>query len=85
MRPLIMGYVRLALPVVPRVMITIMRSAQMEACAEGVFMEDSVVVVTAEEEGVSSCVEPVSIVGLQSITNENAQTCCSAHGVERSI
>ncbi|KAH9308818.1 hypothetical protein KI387_036729, partial [Taxus chinensis] len=58
---LIMGYTRPVSPVVPRVMITIMRSTQMEVHAEGVFMEDSVVVVTMEEEGLSSHMEPISI------------------------
>ncbi|KAH9314430.1 hypothetical protein KI387_023057, partial [Taxus chinensis] len=79
MRPSLMGCARPALPVVLRVMIAVMRSAQMEALTEGVFEEDSVVMVTVEEEGMISHVELVSIVDLQSITNESARTCCSAH------
>ncbi|KAH9298132.1 hypothetical protein KI387_029814, partial [Taxus chinensis] len=51
----------------------------MVACAEGDFVEDSMVVVTTKEEGVSSPVEPVLIVGLQNIINGSAQTFCSAH------
>ncbi|KAH9291785.1 hypothetical protein KI387_043032, partial [Taxus chinensis] len=50
MRPLIMGCARPALPVVLKVMITVMRSTQMEVCVEGDFMEDSMVMVTMEEE-----------------------------------
>ncbi|KAH9296312.1 hypothetical protein KI387_039900, partial [Taxus chinensis] len=41
MRPLIMGCAKPALPVVLRVMITAMRSAQMVARVEGDFTEDS--------------------------------------------
>ncbi|KAH9306731.1 hypothetical protein KI387_011135, partial [Taxus chinensis] len=50
MRPLIMVCARLALPVVLRVMTTVMRSVQMEACVDEVFAEDFGVVETMEEE-----------------------------------
>ncbi|KAH9287457.1 hypothetical protein KI387_031574, partial [Taxus chinensis] len=69
MRPLIMGCAKPALSVVPRIMITVMRSAQKEVRMEGVFEEDSVVEVTTEEEGLSSHVEHVSTMDLQNITN----------------
>lgn len=55
----------------------------MVVCTKGDFTEDFVVMVTTEEEGVSSCVEPVLITGLQNIINESAQAYCSAHGVEK--
>ncbi|KAH9300245.1 hypothetical protein KI387_011828, partial [Taxus chinensis] len=76
---------KLALTVVLTVMITVMRSAQMEARVEEVFEEDFVVMVTTGEEGVSSRVEPISIVDLRSITNMNDWTCCSICGAKRSI
>ncbi|KAH9298653.1 hypothetical protein KI387_030335, partial [Taxus chinensis] len=63
-----MGCAKPALPVVPMIIIAVMRSAQKEARVEEVFEEDYVVKVTAEE-GVSSRTEHVSIVDLQNITN----------------
>ncbi|KAH9319210.1 hypothetical protein KI387_020979, partial [Taxus chinensis] len=51
MRPSIMGCAKSTLQVVPRVMITVKRSTQMEARVEEVFEEDSVIMVTMEEEG----------------------------------
>ncbi|KAH9301385.1 hypothetical protein KI387_012968, partial [Taxus chinensis] len=55
----------------------------MEMCMEGDFTEDSVVVVIANEEEVSSQKELVLTVGLQSIKNESSHNFCSAHGVGR--
>ncbi|KAH9308836.1 hypothetical protein KI387_036747, partial [Taxus chinensis] len=69
MRPLIMGCIRPGFPVVLKMMISVMKSTQMEVYVGGVFEEDLIVEVIVEEEGVSSHVEHVSNMDLQNITS----------------